>query len=643
MKEDSNKIAIIGTFTVVIIYVTSKVLVKYIQSSYETEKKILDDLKAKRSLLHEKIPKKLKLDTKEDSVDIIIIGSGMSGLSCASVLARLGRSVIVLEQHNDVVGGGTHTFDLKGYRFDSGLHYTVPWSVPIFALTCGVKPKHVTPFDLLMCLSDPNTDPNTDGTIDKINIVSPNEYTSVAHTNTSQTSAASSPTAKSFEFKMKYREQHLAELHRMFPNEKAAIEKYLDIASDAMAFVKAFIFARLLPKCLQEGVYWNMLVPKRLIDSAAVTASELLPKLSSNKLLNSLLSSMWIDTGARPDRASFMLTASVFRGISMEGGCYPRGGSSCMAKELVSVVKRNGGKVYVRAKVGGITFDDGTQRVSGVRLVDGRTLRCKRAVVSSCGYINTMKHLLPHQVTQRFGYPLELPGGLTQSAGFVMCNIGINASASAIGAYCNSNTWHIPVDAQGDAFACISKYFEDPLHPDTEIPVFITFPSLKDKQWSAKHPNSTSCQILVMANYDWFSEFKQRNYNTIDIDVNIKYEKFKKLWEEKCLRIFLRYFPKALGLIELVDVSTPLTIEHYLNAPLGAAVGLDVTPQRFVDKEIRTLLDPVTNIPGLYLTGQDTLLCGVTLCQLAGVITAMRMEGFLASMKILLYSILLGD
>jgi hypothetical protein len=43
------------------------------------------------------------------------------------------------------------------------------------------------------------------------------------------------------------------------------------------------------------------------------------------------------------------------------------------------------------------------------------------------------------------------------------------------------------------------------------------------------------------------------------------------------------------------------------------------------------------------MTGQDVAICGVTLCQLAGVITAFRMEGFFAAVKILGQSILLGD
>ena len=49
---------------------------------------------------------------------------------------------------------------------------------------------------------------------------------------------------------------------------------------------------------------------------------------------------------------------------------------------------------------------------------------------------------------------------------------------------------------------------------------------------------------------------------------------------------------------------------------LGSAVGIDVTPARFVDGAVRDALDPVvTDIDGLFLTGQDTLLCGVTLAQ----------------------------
>lgn len=55
-------------------------------------------------------------------IDVIVIGSGLSGLSCATVLCKAGYKVIVLEQH-DVAGGSTHTFEDGGYEFDVGVHY----------------------------------------------------------------------------------------------------------------------------------------------------------------------------------------------------------------------------------------------------------------------------------------------------------------------------------------------------------------------------------------------------------------------------------------------------------------------------------------------------------------------------------------
>ena len=56
------------------------------------------------------------------SYDIIVIGSGMSGLATACILGRLGKKVLVLEQH-DRAGGCLHTFNEESYRFSSGNHY----------------------------------------------------------------------------------------------------------------------------------------------------------------------------------------------------------------------------------------------------------------------------------------------------------------------------------------------------------------------------------------------------------------------------------------------------------------------------------------------------------------------------------------
>ena len=53
------------------------------------------------------------------SLDAVVIGSGVGGLSAAVLLSRVGKKVLVLEQH-DVAGGCCHTFIEKGFEFDTG-------------------------------------------------------------------------------------------------------------------------------------------------------------------------------------------------------------------------------------------------------------------------------------------------------------------------------------------------------------------------------------------------------------------------------------------------------------------------------------------------------------------------------------------
>lgn len=60
----------------------------------------------------------------DDEYDAIVIGSGIGGLSCSSLLTQSKEKlkVLLLEQHS-VAGGCCHTFQHKGYNFPTGIHY----------------------------------------------------------------------------------------------------------------------------------------------------------------------------------------------------------------------------------------------------------------------------------------------------------------------------------------------------------------------------------------------------------------------------------------------------------------------------------------------------------------------------------------
>ncbi|HZN35150.1 MAG TPA: FAD-dependent oxidoreductase, partial [Pirellulaceae bacterium] len=58
----------------------------------------------------------------QDEYDVVVIGSGLAGLTAANTLAKTGRSVLLLEQHYQLGGMATWFKRQNGHIFDISLH-----------------------------------------------------------------------------------------------------------------------------------------------------------------------------------------------------------------------------------------------------------------------------------------------------------------------------------------------------------------------------------------------------------------------------------------------------------------------------------------------------------------------------------------
>ena len=62
------------------------------------------------------------MQLSKNKFDVVIIGSGLGGMVCGTILSKEGKRVCIIEK-NEQIGGSLQTFKREGVTFDTGVHY----------------------------------------------------------------------------------------------------------------------------------------------------------------------------------------------------------------------------------------------------------------------------------------------------------------------------------------------------------------------------------------------------------------------------------------------------------------------------------------------------------------------------------------
>ena len=489
-------------------------------------------------------------DIPEGRWDYIVIGSGMGGMASAALLSKMGKRVLVVEQHV-IPGGFTQTFKRPGYHWDVGVHLV------------GEMTERSYVGRLLSDLTDGRLAWESVGEIyDEFNF--PDGFT-IQFPNS----------------KPAFRET----LYEYFPDERQAIDDYLDLVRAAARSSGGYLQARVAPRFLAPGA--KRKAAKAAFPHIRVTTAEVLASLTDDHRLRAVLAAQWGYYGSTPEKSSFAMHALMVAHF-LWGAYYPVGSAASIATEMLRTVADAGGWTAIRTEVDQILVRN--EKAVGVRLGDGREIAADR-VISAAGAPATARMLDPGVI------PVDrddVPAGPAH----VSLYLGFQGDIASHGGGRYSQWFYETWDMERDIWD---------VRPDREADradvLYCSFPSLKDPVHDPGPQMRHTGEVITFVPWDTFepwlgSKWKKRGQ---------EYDEFKDQISQALLSQYRERYPYLAPMIKFTELSTPLSTHHFARSHRGSIYGLASEPDRFLDDT----LTPKTPIKGLYMAGVDVMAPGI--------------------------------
>lgn len=495
--------------------------------------------------------------------DVIVIGSGAGGLTAAVALARAGKRVLVLEQH-DRPGGWTHSFTLNGYRFSPGVHY-------IGDLQEGGGLRRI--YDGL--------DVSQDLAFVELN---PDGYDHIV------------VGEKQVDFP-KGRENLIERLKSHFPHEAQGIDGYFnDLTNMIEGLRRIGNLANPLGAAKGAG---NVLKWMR------ASGADLINAHVSDPVLRGVLAGQSGDHGMPPSQVSAFMHAGITHHY-FNGGYYPMGGAFTIPRAFVRGLKRSGGQIRLKSRVKRIMMEG--RKVIGVELESGEEIRAGVVVSNADPEVTFGKLIGRENLSAKLRKKID---GVKYSTSCLSLFFATDMDLRSEGLD-SGNMWYYD-------HADVDKIYSDGLtdallREETPPGMFLTVTTLKDP--SRMHATGATaghhtCESFAFVGYDAFEKWANTKYGARPTD----YDAMKEDLAWRMVRGLEKRIPGLSKHITYYSLGTPLTNEHYLNATRGNLYGIDKRPSQVGPLGFTAK----TEFEGLFLCGQSTMSHGVAGVTASGV------------------------
>ncbi|HEX8422881.1 MAG TPA: NAD(P)/FAD-dependent oxidoreductase [Pyrinomonadaceae bacterium] len=483
--------------------------------------------------------------------EVVVVGAGVGGLTCAALLAARGVDVCVLEKESQG-GGCAGVFERFGYEFETTAGLYAGW---------GAGEIHARVFAELQTTHAPET-----RRLSPAYIVRLPDRTEVSVGGAGDESGASSESVENFETKLSVAFPECADAAINFYRKLTPVAETLERSARRLPALATLTKFQLMRLAASEARHASRILALQQ-DTAAQHLSGASPRF--RRFVDAQLQMF---AGCASDECAY-LYAAVALNLPRRGLYAMRGGAPALTRALTDSIKASGGKLRFDTTALRLAFDSGG-RATGVTLLNGETVGASRAVVSNLTVWDTYGKLVGLSRT-----PEPLRERLKQARGWGAYQLFLGADEAALGRLPAAHILALDSWQEQETYDAASAGF-----------MFSASPA-----WDTARAPVGKRAVTVSLYTDaaeWFA------YHTDESEHEAQDQRFlEATWERLHAAL-----PELGAGVEVIETATPRTFYEATRRKLGMVGGL---PQTLSASGARAFTHR-TPYPALYLVGDTT-------------------------------------